>query len=98
MGPNPLPFSFVASASFGMRPRLESLERRDLLASYTTPEDTPLAVSDASMAGAIIVTAPDHGKVFLASAGGFIYSPNADYNGSDHFTYSISSPAGTLPS
>ena len=79
------------------RPQLESLERRDLLTGYTTLEDTPLAVSDSTLAGAVVVTPPEHGKVYLANTGGFIYSPNANYNGSDRFTYSTSPPAGTLP-
>src|SRR5205085_2646948 len=85
------------SSRFGLRPRLEELERRDLLASYTTLEDTPLNVSDSTMAGATIVTAPGHGKVSLAASGGFVYSPAENYNGGDSFTYSINPPAGTLP-
>jgi len=80
-----------------LRPRLEALERRDLLASYTTPEDTPLTISDSTLAGAVVVTPPEHGRVFLANTGGFVYSPGPNYNGSDHFTYSISPPAGTSP-
>src|SRR5262245_20591604 len=74
-------------ARFGLRPRLESLECRDLLASYTTPEDTPLAVTDTSLAGAVIVTPPNHGKVSLAATGGFVYSPSPNYNGPDRFIY-----------
>src|SRR5439155_23952409 len=83
-------------ARFNVRPRLESLERRDLLTGYTTLEDTPLAVSDATLSGAVVVTPPESGKVYLANTGGFIYSPNVNYNGADRFTYSTSPPAGTL--
>ncbi len=83
--------------SFGLRPRLESLERRDLLASYATPEDTPLTVSDPNLVGAVIVTPPDHGHVSFAATGGFVYAPSENYNGPDRFTYSISPPAGTSP-
>jgi hypothetical protein len=82
---------------FGLRPQLESLERRDLLASYTTLEDTPLAVTDASLADAVIVTPPDHGKVALAATGGFVYSPNLNYNGPDRFIYSTGPTNGTPP-
>src|SRR6266496_1602641 len=72
-----------------LRPLVESLERRDLLASYTTPEDTPFAVSDSSMANAVIVTNPAHGHVFLSNTGGFLYSPTLNYNGPDAFVYRI---------
>jgi len=39
----------------------------------------PLSARNASM--------PAHGSVVLASNGSFTYTPNADYNGSDSFTY-----------
>jgi Big-like domain-containing protein/cadherin-like protein/dockerin type I repeat protein len=91
-----------ANARFSARPRLEALERRDLLTSYayTTAEDTPLAVTDSTISGATIVTAPTHGKVSFAASGGFVYTPAENYNGSDGFTFSIdpntTSPPTTL--
>jgi len=81
-----------------MQPRLEALERRDLLTSYayTTAEDTQLAVTDSTITGATIVTAPTHGKVSFAASGGFVYTPAENYNGSDGFTFSIN-PNTTSP-
>jgi VCBS repeat-containing protein len=71
--------------------------------SYTTDEDTPLTVpapgvlandSDAdgnpiSVAGAS-VTDPGHGTLILNADGSFTYTPAADFNGSDSFTYKAS--------
>src|SRR5262245_23966105 len=66
---------------------VERLERRDLLASYTTPEDSLLSVADAGLAGAFIQHGPEHGKLTLTNAGGFVYAPYLNYNGLDRFVY-----------
>jgi hypothetical protein len=88
-----------------LRPRLESLERRDLLASYvfSTAEDTPLVATDANTAYPVLVTHPEHGTVTFKSAtsadntsGGFVYAPAANYFGADHFTYTTNPPPGGL--
>lgn len=66
--------------------------------SYTTAEDTQLVVpvltgvlendSDAdSSITAVKLTNPSKGTVVLASDGSFTYTPNANANGSDSFTY-----------
>ena len=34
-----------------------------------------------------LVTGPEHGSITLGEDGGFTYVPNANYNGSDTFTY-----------
>src|SRR5437868_7025823 len=70
-----------------VRPQLEALERRDLLASYTTPEDTSLVVSDAALVHAVVIAGPAHGKVAFSDAGGFTYTPAENYNGQDAFVY-----------
>jgi large repetitive protein len=69
------------------KPRVEPLERRDLLASYTTLEDTPLIVSDPELASLEVVQQPEHGTVTPTSVGGFAYVPAQDYFGPDSFTY-----------
>src|SRR5262245_31619982 len=74
---------------------LEALERRELLASYATPEDTRLLVSDPAFVGATIVGQPLHGKVFLTDVGGFAYEPKLNYYGPDRFLYVVSN--GTTP-
>src|SRR3954462_13243169 len=56
-----------------LRPLLESLERRDLLAGFTTLEDKPLVVSDPNLAKIVIVSNPAHGTVSLTDLGGFVY-------------------------
>jgi hypothetical protein len=69
--------------------------------SYTTPEDTPLIVAapgvlsndtdpDGDPLTAVLVTGPTHGTLALAATGGFTYTPNANYNGLDSFTYRAS--------
>jgi VCBS repeat-containing protein len=66
--------------------------------SYSTNEDTGLTLSAPGVLGndtdvdgdtltAILVTGPAHGALTLNANGGFTYTPAANYNGSDSFTY-----------
>jgi hypothetical protein len=66
---------------------IEPLERRHLLASYTTPEDTPLVVPAAGVQNAAIETPPTRGSVSLGANGAFTYTPNLNYYGTDNFSY-----------
>ncbi|WP_052306882.1 Ig-like domain-containing protein [Chitinophaga pinensis] len=69
--------------------------------NLTTPEDTPLngAVVGADADGdaltyAIGTTTPTNGSVTVNADGTFIYTPNADFNGTDAFTVVISDGNG----
>ncbi|MEQ1825297.1 MAG: Ig-like domain-containing protein [Pirellula sp.] len=66
--------------------------------SYAASEDTPLNIAspgvlanDADVDGnplqTVLVTAPTHGTLTLSPTGGFVYTPAANYNGPDSFTY-----------
>ncbi|MFH1842062.1 MAG: Ig-like domain-containing protein, partial [bacterium] len=67
--------------------------------AYTTDEDTPLVVDDAAgvlgndpdvdgdSLSASLVSGPTNGILTLNANGGFTYTPDADFNGSDSFTY-----------
>ena len=63
----------------------------------TTSEDTPLEVTgrgllandSADATGTQIGDGPAHGTVALAADGGYTYTPAADYNGPDSFTYEV---------
>src|SRR6266481_3929686 len=66
--------------------------------SYSTNEDTALAVSAPGVLGndtdadhntltAVLVTNASHGTVLLSTNGAFTYTPAANYNGPDSFTY-----------
>jgi VCBS repeat-containing protein len=67
--------------------------------AYATDEDTPLEVSaaegvlanDSDVEGDAVAAAvnshPAHGSLALARNGSLRYTPNADYNGTDSFTY-----------
>lgn len=70
--------------------------------SYTVDEDTTLTVSiaegvlandtdvESDTLTAAITTTSAHGTVTLAADGSFVYVPNADYFGTDSFTYTAS--------
>ncbi|HEX4997947.1 MAG TPA: Ig-like domain-containing protein, partial [Terriglobia bacterium] len=66
--------------------------------SYNTDEDTPLVVSapgvlandtdvENDVLTAILVLGPAHGNLTLNADGSFSYTPDANYNGPDSFTY-----------
>ncbi|MGE5469959.1 MAG: DVUA0089 family protein [Bacteroidota bacterium] len=66
--------------------------------SYTTAEDTPLVVAakgllvndhdvDGDVLTSVLVSGPSHGSLTLNGDGSFTYTPVANYNGSDSFTY-----------
>jgi len=65
---------------------------------YTTNEDTPLTVilpgllandsdADGNTLTAVLVAGPAHGTLTLNANGSFTYTPNANFNGDDTFTY-----------
>jgi VCBS repeat-containing protein len=66
--------------------------------AYTVAEDTPLNVAaagvlanDSDVEGspltAVLVSGPAHGTLTLNANGSFIYTPAANFNGSDSFSY-----------
>src|SRR5207247_2528279 len=66
--------------------------------SYTTAENTTLNVAapgvlandsdvDGNTLSAILLSQPTHGSLTLNGNGSFSYTPAADYNGTDSFTY-----------
>jgi len=75
--------------------------------AYTTAEDTPLTVPapgvlgndtdpDGDQLSAWVVSGTSHGTLTLNANGSFTYTPAADFNGTDTFTYRASD--GTLDS
>ena len=69
--------------------------------TYATAVDAPLTVNAPGVLGndndpegapmtASVVSAASHGSVMLGGSGGFTYTPNAGYCGSDSFTYKAS--------
>jgi VCBS repeat-containing protein len=72
--------------------------------AYSTGEDTALTVAapgvlandsdpDGDGLHTVLGSAPSHGILSLDADGSFIYTPAADYNGSDSFTYRASDGA-----
>ncbi len=57
-----------------------------LLVNDSDPEGGPLSVS--------LITMPEHGQLILNEDGSFVYTPDADYYGTDSFVYRASD--GTL--
>jgi VCBS repeat-containing protein len=80
-------------------PKVAPVARDD---AYSTDEDTELVVSNADgvlandtdanddALTATLVDGPRHGALDLKSGGGFRYTPDANYNGADSFTYKAS--------
>ena len=73
---------------------------------YTTNEDTPLTVaapacwpttptSTATTLTAALVGGPAHGTLTLNADGSFTYTPTANYNGTDSFTYKANDGTST---
>jgi VCBS repeat-containing protein len=69
--------------------------------SYSTNEDAGLAVSAPGVLGndtdgdqdpltAALVSQPSNGTVSLSANGSFVYTPNANFHGSDSFSYTAS--------
>src|SRR5207253_5080182 len=65
---------------------------------YTTSEDTPLTVAAAGILAididiegnsltAVLVNGPTSGSLTLNANGSFTYTPSANFNGTDSFTY-----------
>ena len=64
--------------------------------AFTTDEDIAisgnLASNDSfegSTAAYSLETSPDHGTATISTDGTFTYTPDADYNGTDTFTYKV---------
>jgi VCBS repeat-containing protein len=75
--------------------------------SYTTNEDTPLSVpaagvlandsdSDGDPVTAVLTSGPSSGSLTLNADGSFTYTPNANFNGSDSFSYRARDPSAAL--
>jgi VCBS repeat-containing protein len=75
--------------------------------SYTVSEDNPLTVvapgvlgndsdADGDVLIATTVTGPTHGTLTLDPDGSFTYTPAANYNGSDSFTYQAEDSTGAV--
>jgi len=73
--------------------------------AYTTNEDTPLTAAapgllandtdvDGDALSASVTSAPAHGTLTIAPNGSFTYTPAANYNGSDAFSYQAADGAG----
>ncbi|UYQ94638.1 Ig-like domain-containing protein [Chitinophaga horti] len=73
--------------------------------TYTLTEDVPLSIAapgllandtdaDGDALTATIATNPVHGTVTVNSNGSFVYTPAANYNGADTFTYRVCDPSG----
>uniref|UniRef100_UPI0032B2BEDE Ig-like domain-containing protein n=1 Tax=uncultured Mycolicibacterium sp. TaxID=2320817 RepID=UPI0032B2BEDE len=71
--------------------------------SFTTDEDTPVSgnvlTNDVDVEGdsltATLVDGPTHGNLVLNADGTFTYTPDADYHGTDSFTYTATDGTAT---
>ena len=52
--------------------------------------------ADGDSLSAMLATGPAHGRLTLNADGSFIYTPDANYNGADSFTYRANDGDGRL--
>ncbi|KOP64736.1 hypothetical protein AMS62_05290 [Bacillus sp. FJAT-18019] len=78
----------------GYVPALQQAQPVGVPDHYTTAISTPLSVSsggvmdnDENVLTAKLVGEPAHGQVTLSKKGGFTYTPDLDYEGTDSFAY-----------
>ncbi|MDQ0723756.1 putative repeat protein (TIGR02543 family) [Paenibacillus sp. W4I10] len=92
---------YVANA--GAFPNLDGGQLPEAIEdTYTTNQNSTLAESapgvlsnDSDGSTAILKSGPMNGTLVMNANGAFTYTPNANYVGSDSFTYSASNPWGT---
>ena len=83
------------------RQRRSTTRRWPATTATRTDEDTPLTVAAAGVLGndtdvdgdaltAVLVSGPANGTLTLNADGSFTYTPDANYNGTDSFTYKAS--------
>lgn len=92
---------YVANA--GAFPNLDGGQLPEAIEdTYTTNQNSTLAESapgvlsnDSDSSTAILKSGPMNGTLVMNANGAFTYTPNANYVGSDSFTYSASNPWGT---
>ena len=90
----------TATVSITVNPVQDPVDAMD--DAYTTDEDTPLTITaggapegllfndvdpDGDPLLAFQLTGPTNGSVTFSNDGSFVYTPNADFNGTDSFTY-----------
>ena len=91
-------FSNVATVTLTVTPVNDVPTARDN--AYTTYEDTPLTIGGPGVLAndsdvesdpltAVLVTQPTLGKLTLNADGSFVYTPDANANGTDSFTYKV---------
>ncbi|MEO5915483.1 MAG: Ig-like domain-containing protein [Luteolibacter sp.] len=82
----------------GLSPAIPNTPPQAVSDSFSTNENIPLVVAAAGVLAndtdvdftpltALLVAPPNHGTVMLNSNGSFVYTPNADFFGTDSFTY-----------
>ncbi|HEX3148672.1 MAG TPA: Ig-like domain-containing protein [Gemmataceae bacterium] len=76
---NGSPYPVGASGSYDLRFRTRMRAPGGTLANDTDADGNALT--------AVLVSGPAHGSLTLGTDGGFTYTPVADYNGPDSFTY-----------
>lgn len=59
----------------------------NVLTNDTDPDNTDGILGNEDTLSAVLVTGPTNGSVILNADGSWVYTPNADYNGIDGFTY-----------
>ncbi|EGG33696.1 tail fiber protein [Paenibacillus sp. HGF5] len=79
---------------YGYVPTLQQVQPVSVSDQYTTAVSTPLTVSspgvmynDSHVLTAKILNLPAHGKITFHKNGSFTYTPDADFVGTDSFTY-----------
>jgi hypothetical protein len=93
----------VSVASSGLQVQIDTTAPAVTTDSYTTSEDTALTIAAPGVLGndvdshaltAAVLSSPTHGSLTLNADGSLTYTPDADYDGADSFSYRATDAAG----
>jgi len=98
----------IVTMTVGNRPPVATDDGTNTTPAYVLNEDGTLTVSaanrvtandsdpDNDVLTAVLIGGATQGQVTLNADGSFVYTPNANFNGTDHFSYQVTDSSGQV--